>query len=132
MSSVLGRETSESITALADGGELERRCIERRSGDRRRAPPSASDTAWRSGAELLGYALWASDGVVGRITDLCFEEESLTVTGIFALARRFFLSQRLFVPLGAVVRIDPSQRRVEVRLTRAQIRELSSRRDSEN
>jgi hypothetical protein len=135
MSNLLGIETGEASIGRAAGPEradFERRCVERRLADRRGPALPEASTAWSSGSEILGYTLWASDGAIGRITDLCFEEESLTVTGIFALARRFLLSERIFVPLNAVTRIDASQRRVQVRLTRAQIRQLASRRDCES
>jgi len=135
MSNVPGTETGEASigrAAAPERADFERRCVERRAADRRGAPLPEPSTAWSSGTEMLGYTLWASDGAMGRITDLCFEEESLTVTGIFALARRFLLSERLFVPLSAVTRIDSAQRRVDVRLTRAQIRQLASRRDCES
>jgi len=99
--------------------------VERRVADRRQAPRVAQSPAWRSGAEILGYALWASDGPVGEITDLGYEAESLCVTEIVAEARRFLLSERLCVPLNAVKRVDALQRRVEVSLSRADIRRLA-------
>jgi hypothetical protein len=129
MSSLLGTDPAGESIDTTIPSERRGLYIDRRAGERRRAPP-APETAWRSSAELVGYALWAKDGLIGQVTDLCYEEESLTVTGIVALARRFFLPVRLFVPLGAVTRIDAAQRRVDVRLTRAQIRQLSSLQDS--
>jgi hypothetical protein len=111
MSSVLGTEAG---------------FVERRIADRRRAQPRESGASWRSGSELLGYALWASDGVVGEVTDLVFEAESLCVTEIVAEERRFFVSKRFCVPLSVVKRVDAVQRRVDLRLTRAQIRQLTS------
>ncbi|HET7363401.1 MAG TPA: hypothetical protein VFJ70_07505 [Burkholderiales bacterium] len=62
---------------------------------------------------------------MGEITDLVYEADSLCVTEIVALARRFLLSERLCVPLNTVKRVDARQRRVEVSLTRAEIRQLS-------
>jgi len=111
MSSVLGTET----------GFLERRVADRRQA--RWPEPGASP--WRSGSEILGYALWASDGPLGEITDLVYEADSLCVTEIVALARRFFLSARFCVPLHTVKRVDARRRRVEVSLTRAEIRRLA-------
>jgi hypothetical protein len=110
MSSVLGSEAG---------------FVERRVADRRQARRPEPGSAWRSGGEILGYALWASDGPVGEITDLVFEADSLCVTEIVAHARRFFLSERLCVPLHTVKRVDALRRRVDVRLTRAEIRQLA-------
>jgi hypothetical protein len=106
--------------------------IERRSGDRRAGNRRCADRRrmprgepWPSGADIVGYALWALDGAMGRVTDLCVEQESLAVTEIIAVARRLFWSERIFVPLGAVRRVDPLERRVEVKLSRAEIRRFS-------
>jgi hypothetical protein len=110
MSSVLGSEPS---------------FVERRVADRRQVRPPEAGASWRSGSEILGYALWASDGPMGEITDLVYEADSLCVTEIVALARRFFLGERLCVPLHTVKRVDAELRRVEVRLTRAEIRQMA-------
>lgn len=99
--------------------------VERRIADRRQARAPEPGAWWRSGSELLGYGLWASDGPVGEITDLGYEAESLCVIEIVAVARRFFLSERFCVPLNAVKRVDALQRRVEVNLSRAEIRGLA-------
>ena len=99
--------------------------VERRVADRRQPRPPEPGAAWRSGSELLGYALWARDGLLGEITDLVYEAESLCVTEVVAVARRFFLSERFCVPLNAVKRVDALQRRVEMSLSRAEIRSLA-------
>jgi hypothetical protein len=99
--------------------------VERRVAERRQARAPEAGGSWRSGSELLGYALWASDGPVGEITDLGYESESLCVTEIVAVARRFFLSERFCVPLNAVKRVDALQRRVELSLSRAELRGLA-------
>jgi hypothetical protein len=97
--------------------------VERRVAERRRS--SEPGSSWRSGTEMLGYALWATDGPMGEIVDFSCEAESLCVTEIIAVARRFFMSERFCVPLSAVAGVDALQRRVDVRLTRAEIRRLS-------
>ena len=58
MSSVLGSEAG---------------FVERRVADRRQPRPPEQAAPWRSGSEILGYMLWASDGPVGEITDLGYE-----------------------------------------------------------
>src|ERR671937_170779 len=131
MSSVLGTEAG-GVSAAGEGRQ-ERREVGRRSGqrrvaDRRRAQPPEPGASWRSASDIVGYALWASDGVMGEITDLVFEAESLCVTEIVAVARRLFLSEQVCVPVSAVARVDALQRRVDVRLTRAEIRQLSRQR----
>ena len=130
--SSLPPETGAAGITPAASAERRAPCMDRRIADRRRARLPEAATAWRSGAEVVGYALWASDGLVGRITDLCCEQESLSVTGFIVLARRLFLGERLFVPLGAVARVDAERCRVHVRLTRAELRQLAGGPDSES
>src|SRR5690348_6120915 len=110
---------------------------ERRAGERRAAQPPAGARApapcsephpWNAGTDIIDYALWATDGPMGRVTALCAEEESLAITVIVAVARRWFWTEQVFVPLGAVRRVDALERRVEVALSRAEIRRSSCRR----
>jgi hypothetical protein len=79
----------------------------------------ASTTRWRTDAELLGFALHAADGAVGRIEDFSLEEESWGITEIVVAARR--PRRRLFIPLGAVERVDWQARTVHLWATREEI-----------
>src|SRR5207244_784756 len=105
----------------------ERRAVHRPVGERPQAARSEPHL-WRSGADIIDYALWATDGAMGHVSALCVEEESLAVTEIVAVMRRWFWSERVFVPLGAVRRIDSLERRVEVHMSRAEIRRFSRQR----
>jgi uncharacterized protein YrrD len=98
---------------------------ERRAADRRRSERRAIcvDGIWRSSAEMLGFAVEASDGVVGTVADLCCEGESAGVTGLVVATRSLLPGRRrLLVPLGAIAAIDSDRRKIRVRSTRAEIR----------
>ena len=98
---------------------------ERRNAERRRAERRGIcvDGIWRSSAELLGFAVEPSDGLVGTVADLCCEGESASVTGLVVATRSLLPGRRrLLVPLGAIATIDADRRKIRVRSTRAEIR----------
>ena len=121
------RPTEASSAFRAERRAGERRAVQRPAGARAPAPCSEPHR-WNAGTEIIDYALWATDGPMGRVTALCAEEESLAITEIVAVARRWFWSEQVFVPLGAVRRVDALERRVDVALSRAEIRRFSRRR----
>ena len=106
----------------------DRRALERRQADRRaanaldfRGLAAAGDGAL--GAEIIGYRIEAPDGYVGHAADFCVEEESSVVTGILAKTRRLLPGgRRVFVPLNAIERIDPREKKIYVRPTRDEVR----------
>lgn len=100
----------------------ERRSAERRKADRR------SVKVLDLGPEILGYRIEARDGYVGRAADFCIEGESSVVTGL--LANRHPLlpwGRRIFVPLNAIERVDPGEKRIYVRPSRDDVRRGSRR-----
>ena len=100
----------------------ERRLAERRQADRRKAK------ALDLGTEVIGYRIEARDGYVGRAVDFCVEHESWVVTGLIAKTRWLLLgSKQVFVPLGAIQRIDPRGKTIYVTPTREDVRRGSRR-----
>ena len=101
----------------------DRRALERRQADRRSA--SALDFL---GTEIIGYRIEAPDGYVGRAADFCVEEEGSVVTGLLAKTRRFWPGGKpVFVPLNAIARIDPREKKIYVTPTRDEVRRGSRR-----
>jgi hypothetical protein len=100
----------------------QRRRFQRRAADGRRSGAYALDLRWAASSDIVGYAIEAADGAIGRVADFCLEEESLTVTEIVAIVRR---QRRILVPLSAIERIDWPQRKVYLRATRQEIRRWS-------
>jgi hypothetical protein len=101
----------------------DRRSVERRQADRRRAVQ-----ALELGADIIGYRIQARDGYIGRAADYCVEEESWVVTGILARRHRLLpWGRRIFVPLNAIERIDAGERTIYVAPTREEVRRGSRR-----
>ena len=110
----------------------DRRSLERRQADRRRAHldfrglAAFGDAAF--GAEIIGYRIEARDGYVGRAVDFCVEEESSVVTGLLARTHRLLpWARQLYVPLSAIERIDPREKKIYVTPTRDEVRRGSRR-----
>ena len=77
---------------------------------------------------IIGYAIEAADGPVGRVADFLIEEESAVVTGIVVRTRGVLPFRRqLCVPINAVERVDPQERRIYVNCTRDAIKAWSKR-----
>jgi sporulation protein YlmC with PRC-barrel domain len=112
-----------------------RRSGERRQSQRRAVNPWGSlgevflGGIWRTSAEIIGYAVEAADGRLGRVADFCIEKESSVVTEIVVVTRRLLpMQKRVVVPLNAIERIDPRERKIYVRPTRDELRRWSRRR----
>jgi sporulation protein YlmC with PRC-barrel domain len=112
-----------------------RRFGERRQSERRAVTPWGSlgevflGGIWRTSAEIIGYAVEAADGRLGRVADFCIEKESSVVTEIVVVTRRLLpMQKRVVVPLNAIERIDPRERKIYVRPTRDELRRWSRRR----
>ena len=110
----------------------------RRLGERRQSQRRALDFpgpvffggTWQTSAELIGYAIEAADGPVGRVADFWLEEESAVITEIVVITRRRLLplQKRVFVPVSAIERIDWAERKIYLRPTRKELRQWSKRR----
>jgi hypothetical protein len=127
----------EKATAEGDlmTGRADRRSVERRRSQRRGANgfsnPVFFGGTWCTGAEIIGYAIEATDGPIGRVADLCVEEESSVVTGMVVITRRLLpLQKRVFVPLNAIERVDAPGRKIYLRRMRHEVKEWSTRRRS--
>lgn len=112
-----------------------RRLGERRRSERRAVNPWGSlgevffGGIWRTSAEIIGYAVEAADGRLGRVADFCIEEESSVITEIVVVARGLSPMQKgVVVPLNAIERIDPRGRKIYLRPTRDELRRWSTRR----
>ena len=115
------------------------RGADRRAGERRtperRAPraPRGPDRRLQlpDPAELIGFAVHALDEALGEIESFCFENDSWGVTEIVVVTRRRRgVPPRLFVPLGAVERVDRRGRSVQVGRRPENLREWSKSRSS--
>jgi hypothetical protein len=104
----------------------DRRAGERRAIDRRLAG-GVAELHWQSAAELIGYAVHAGPGAIGRVEDLCVEPDSLVLTEMVIATRRFLWIKRVHVALNAIDRIDWHNRVVYLRTTREEMQRVSRR-----
>jgi hypothetical protein len=107
----------------------ERRSSERRVKSGRLCAPHEGDAPWKASCDIIGYAIEASDGALGRVEAFCVEDESLMITEIVvAAARRTGKRRHILVPLSAVGRIDAQERKLYLNSTRDKIRQWSEAR----
>jgi hypothetical protein len=76
----------------------------------------------RSGKSIAGYRVRASNGSVGPVEDLYFDDERLAIRFLVVRARRFFLAKRVLLSPVAVSSIDWTAHMVHARLRTGQIR----------
>jgi len=81
-------------------------------------PPHRSLADRRSAAGLLGYAVDASDGEIGRVADMTLDDATWAVRGISV---RTSSGGGLMVPVLAVAALLASERRMVLRLDRKRL-----------
>lgn len=78
-------------------------------------------TLQRSIKELRGFGIGATDGDLGKIVDVYFDDERWTIRYLVADVGGWLTGRKVLISPHAVVRIDPSRETVETRLTRAEV-----------
>jgi sporulation protein YlmC with PRC-barrel domain len=94
------------------------------------APPAESDRPkaeqadphLRSGAEVIGYAIEARDGSIGKVRDFIVDETSWAIRDIVVDTRKWWPGGHVHVHPGYVERIDWNERKLHLRLTREQVK----------
>ena len=77
---------------------------------------------WNASA-LRGFAVEATDGAIGSVSDLLFDDHSWTVRWLVVEAGSWFSSRKVLLPLSALGKPDEAARRFSVRLTRQQVKD---------
>src|SRR5262245_23298742 len=77
---------------------------------------------WRA-RELVGYAIGAMDGALGRVHDVYFDDRHWGVRYLAAETGQWLGGRRVLLSPGSIRRIDRGRRRAEVALTRQQVRD---------
>lgn len=70
---------------------------------------------------IMGYTAVASDGDVGTVSDLLFDDASWRLRWLVVNTRYWLPRHEVLVPVSAVDRPDPAGRRLPVRLTTRQV-----------
>lgn len=71
--------------------------------------------------ELLGRSIHATDGKVGTVDDLLFEDGACMLRHVVADVGNWATKRPLLVPAAALARIDRTEHEVEVNMTREQV-----------
>jgi hypothetical protein len=77
---------------------------------------------WDASA-LDGYAIEASDGRIGSVSDFLFEDTSWIVRWLVADTGNWLSDRKVLLPLSALGKPDPSLRQFPVELTMQQVKD---------
>jgi uncharacterized protein YrrD len=75
----------------------------------------------RSMTEVSGFAIGATDGAIGKVKDLYFDDERWTVRYLVADVGHWLAGRSVLISPHAVVRIDSNDETVDTQLTRSQV-----------
>ena len=84
-------------------------------------PPAESKPALRSSSEVMGCGIEATDGAIGSVADLVFDDETWEITDVLVDSRQWLPGKLLLISPEVIERIDWPQRKVHLRLARGDI-----------
>jgi hypothetical protein len=73
-------------------------------------------------SEVLGYDILASDGEIGHVSDFILDEDEWSVRAAVAATRNWLPGKHVLVPVSRLDEVDWSEERLEVRMTREEIK----------
>ena len=73
--------------------------------------------------KVCGFHLHATDGTIGHVDDLLFDESDWTIRYLVVDTSNWIGGKSVLVPAAVVTRVDPAESRVDISLTRAQVKE---------
>ncbi|HSZ93195.1 MAG TPA: PRC-barrel domain-containing protein [Acetobacteraceae bacterium] len=77
---------------------------------------------WNASA-IKGYAIKASDGCVGTVSDLLFDDARWTVRWLVVDTGKWLSGRKVLLPLSTLGNPDPEQREFMVELTMRQVKD---------
>ena len=77
---------------------------------------------WDASA-LDGYAIEASDGRIGHVSDFLFEDNSWIIRWLVADTGNWLSDRKVLLPVSALGKPDPSLRQFPVKLTMQQVKD---------
>ena len=77
---------------------------------------------------LKDYAIQASDGRLGTVSDFLFEDSSWVIRWLVADTGNWLSGRKVLLPLSALGLPDSTQRQFPVKLTMQQVKDRSARR----
>ena len=88
---------------------------------RAEAEQRAGESHVRSSREVVGYKIRAADGDIGHVEDFVIDDVSWEIADMIVDTRNWLPGKKVLVPPSGISDIDWSERRVTVRLTRAEL-----------
>jgi uncharacterized protein YrrD len=82
---------------------------------------AGGDPHLRSAREVIGYHVQATDDEIGHIDDLVLDEEAWVAREAIVATRNWLPGRKVVIPTEAVEDVSWSDRRVRVRLSRAEV-----------
>jgi sporulation protein YlmC with PRC-barrel domain len=84
-------------------------------------PPAEHNSSLCSSSEVMGYGIEATDGVIGSVADLVFDDETWEITDVLVDSRQWLPGKLLLISPEVIERIDWPRRKVHLRLARGDI-----------
>jgi uncharacterized protein YrrD len=75
----------------------------------------------RSFKEVVGFSIGATDGALGKVDDVYFDDERWTVRYLVADVGSWLSGRKVLISPHAVVRIDSNAETIETHLTRSEV-----------
>ena len=86
-----------------------------------RAGDAAAEPTLRRVKDLQSFTIGATDGDIGTVDDVYFEDESWTVRYLVVDASGWLVSRHVLIPPRAIQQIDPTGQRLVTNLTKQQV-----------
>jgi hypothetical protein len=77
----------------------------------------------RNASAINGYAIMASDGHLGTVSDFLFDDTSWLVRWLVVETGSWLSGRKVLLPAFALGHLDPERREFSVRLTRQQVKD---------
>jgi sporulation protein YlmC with PRC-barrel domain len=89
----------------------------------RQAEERAAHTHLRSGSEVAGYRIRATDGEIGHVEDFLVDDTDWSIASMVVDTRNWLPGKKVVVPPAAVEHIDWDEGTVSVRLRRDELKQ---------
>jgi PRC-barrel domain len=77
---------------------------------------------WNASA-ITGYAIAASDGQIGTVSDLLFDDTNWSVRWLVVDTGHWLSGRKVLLPPSVVGQVDPNQKEFSVKLTMQQVKD---------
>jgi uncharacterized protein YrrD len=77
----------------------------------------------RLSSEVRGYAIRARDGVIGKVSDILFDDQTWMMRWVVVDPERWLEDRKVLLPIIALGHLDAEQEEFSVRLSRQQIKD---------